>query len=109
LEITFNTRELRNICEDESLATQTLGSDTAKALKNRLADIRAADIISDVLAGQPSLDKNTDCYHFELANGHKLIVKPSHVTERTNTDGTTDWKRVHRVQVISLMEPQNDL
>jgi hypothetical protein len=104
LEISFETKELRDLCEDESLAAQELGPIAAEALKRRLADIRAADAIYDVLAGRPLQDKHhgIDCYRFELADNCRLTVIPNHMPPRNSAAGIPDWERVRRVRVISL-------
>ena len=104
LEISFETKDLRDLCEDELLATQSLGPAVAEALKRRLADIRAADSIHDVLAGHPEVGryKNFDCYRFELAGGQRLTVIGNHVTPRANAVGAADWERVRRVRVMPL-------
>lgn len=95
---------LRDLSEDESLAAQTLGLAAAEALIHRLADIRAADTIAEVLAGRPQIGncQGVDCYQFELAEGRRLTLVSSHVVPRNNAFGRTDWARVHRVRVISL-------
>lgn len=104
MEISFDTKALRDLCEDESLAAQALGLAASEALKSRLLDIRAADAIYEVLAGRPQAGQyqNMDCYRFELADGLRLTVLPNHTPSRKNAVGTTDWKRVRRVRVISL-------
>lgn len=104
MEISFETKELRDLCEDESLAAQRLGPAAAEALKHRLADIHAADAIHEVLAGRPLQGQyeEIDCYHFELAEGCRLTVIPNHMSPRINAAGITDWERVRRLRVISL-------
>lgn len=104
LEISFETQALRDLCEDESLAAQEIGTAAAEALKSRLSDIRAADSIYDVLAGRPQLGKyhGNDCYRFELTEGYHLTVTPSHTRPRKDAAGMTDWGRVRRVRVMLL-------
>lgn len=101
MEINFETKALRDACEDEALAAQTLGSAAAEALQHRLADIRAADTIHEVLAGRPQAGGSMDCYRFELADSFYLVVRPNHMKPRKNAAGMTDWDRVRRV-LISL-------
>ena len=100
--MSFETKALRDICEDESLASKALGPVAAEALKNRLSDIRAADTIHEILAGRPHAGGSMDRYRFELADGYHLTVLPNHAPPRNNAAGTTDWECVRRVRVISL-------
>jgi hypothetical protein len=104
LEISFETKELRDLCEDETLAAAKLGFAVAETLKNRLSDIRAAITIKDVLAGAPRLGvhNQVDCYYFALGDKYSLVVVASHVSPRNDINGATDWARVRRVCVMAL-------
>lgn len=104
VEICFETVELRALCEDEELAVDELGNAAVDALKKRLADIRAADCMHDVLAGNPVAGPygQTDCYRLELANGLRLVLVPNHANPRESTAGGTDWPRVRRVRIVAL-------
>ena len=53
LELAFNSRELRSICEHEPTAKDALGAEIAEALRRRLADLRAATSIADLIVGNP--------------------------------------------------------
>jgi len=104
LEINFETKELRDLCENEALASHSLGPAAAESLKHRLSDIRAADSMHDVPAGRPRMGKfqNMDCYRLELADGRSLVVLPNHAPPRNNAAGETDWGWVRRVKVVAL-------
>lgn len=92
------------MCEDDRLASERLGASAAEALRNRLGDIRGADNMYDVLAGNPKTGKyqNADCYRLELSDGFRLTVVPNHQIPRTSLNGETDWNLVRRVKVVSL-------
>ena len=96
--------ELRELCDDESVATERLGSDVAGHLKQRLADIRAAGNIDDVIAGHPqkSTVDTRECVRIDLAGSCELIVVPNHVPPRNDADSTTAWNLVRRVRVVAL-------
>ena len=108
LEISFETIELREVCTNELEAAQMLGATAAEALKHRISDIRAADSVRDVLAGNPRTGTlyNIECYFFDLSSSYCLTVVAAHATPRLNADGTVDWDRVRRVKVVSLL-PEN--
>ena len=107
MEINFETKDLRELCDDESIAAERLGVDAADYLRRRLADIRAADSIDDLIAGDPRKGTfgNRDCVRLDLASAFELIVVPNHVPPRNDADGTTAWNRVRRVRVVAL-EPK---
>lgn len=104
LEISFDTEQLRDLCEDESLAAHALGPDCAEVLKRRLADLRAANSIFDILVGQPQAGEymEMECYRIRLINGKCLTILSNHTPPRTNAAGTTDWEWVRRIRVVSL-------
>ena len=104
MELSFQTEDLRRMCEHEAVALEQLGQLAAGALKNRLSDLYGADFIADVLAGRPrQLSSNgVDCIQFDLAERYTLTVSPNHVPPRNKPNGHTDWSRVRRIKIISV-------
>lgn len=104
MELAFDTEDLRDMCEHEATAIARLGTLPAEALKNRLSDIRAADFISDVVAGRPrtSVISGVECFQFDLADRYALTVTANHAPPRLDGNGLTDWSRVRRVKVVSV-------
>jgi hypothetical protein len=60
LELTFQTAELRDICEKRTVAAKELGYAAARELAERLADIEALDTVSDLslLLGDAICDRS---------------------------------------------------
>jgi hypothetical protein len=104
LEISFHTEGLREVCIDGALADQTLGLAAAEALRNRLVDIRAADNVYDLLAGQPAVDMDdgVECYRVNLVDGARIIFVPNHNTPRIDPQGAVEWARVRRVRIVAI-------
>lgn len=104
MELAFGTEELRDMCEHEATAIARLGLLAAAALKNRLSDVRAAEFMSDIVAGRPrsGVMSGLECFQFELADRYVLTVVANHVPPRLDGDGRTDWSRVRRVKVVSV-------
>ncbi|RMX08181.1 hypothetical protein D8I35_03450 [Corticibacter populi] len=104
MEITFDTKELRDLCADEETAAQKLGSVAAESLKHRISDIRAADSIDEVLAGKPrtGIHEGAECYFIDLPPPFRVAVVPAHGTPRMKPDGSADWSRIRRIKVVSL-------
>lgn len=102
--ISFDTEALKNVCIDGALADQSLGAAAAEALRTRLDDIRAADNVFDLLAGQPtaSAHDGVECYTVNLAEGVRLVFVPGHNQPRVNPQGGVDWARVRRVRVVAV-------
>lgn len=104
LEPSFHTEDLLHLCTDESISEQALGVRAAEALRNRLDDIRAAESVYDLLAGQPQPGKHNgaDCYRLHLGDDIWLTAVPGHVTPRVDGAGNADWGRVRRLRIVAV-------
>lgn len=93
-----------DVCIDGVLADQTLGVAVAEALRNRLDDIRAADSVNDLLAGQPAagVHDGVECYRVNLVDDSRLVFIPSHNKPPINAQGGVDWLRVRRVRIVAV-------
>lgn len=101
LELAFETKFLRELCEDESTATKVLGAAVAKTLQRRLADLRAATTIDDVIAGKTKTD--TELITLELTSEAKIVLRANHKTNPTR-DGKINWDKVTRVQITRIAD-----
>lgn len=92
------------MCEHEATAIARLGPLPAEALKKRLSDLRAAEWITEVLAGRPrsGLVSGLECFQFDLADQYVLTVAANHAPPRVTGNGQADWSRVRRVKVVSV-------
>lgn len=104
LEIGFFTEELRDLCEHEEHAIASIGLSAAEALHRRLADIRAAEFIDEVVAGKPSRSKieGVACVLFDLNGEYTLAIAANHSPPRLDESGSTAWSRVRRVIVRKI-------
>jgi len=104
LDIAFRTRALRDACEQQAEAERRLGSRVAEALWRRLADLRAATTIDEVVAGQPRVltEEGSQLMAFTLTEEHQLLVAPGHNRLPVLDSGEVDWARVTRVKVIRI-------
>jgi hypothetical protein len=104
LEIAFASFELRELCEHEEVALQRVGVFATEALKNRLSDLRSADSVKEVLAGDPRevTRHGISYYMIDLADGYELSICSNYIKERRAVGGQVDWLRVRRVKVIAV-------
>ena len=103
MEISFETRELRDICEDEYLAEAALLTKGSELLRARLSDIRAADSVEDLYVFQPikGVYDGLPSLIFELTASHAMVIVPQ---GKNVHRGTTEspWQTARRVKVVSL-------
>ena len=109
MELAFDNRELRNICETEAMAKAQLGDLAAEALNRRLADLRAAATINDLVATRPSQIAGSTDEHLviELIDGCRMVLCANHPKNPVIAAGGIDWTKVFRVKILSI-EVSND-
>jgi hypothetical protein len=103
LEIAFDSRALRAICESDLQAKAELGANVAEILKHRLADLRAAAYVKDLVAGRPHIvDGSVGHMVVELSNGYCLVFKSNHTSHPMTDADDIDWTRVTRIKILRI-------
>jgi len=102
--LAFDTLALRSLCECQSKAERALGLRAAARLRDRLADIRAADVVSELVAGRPREIEGGRHRHFavDLADGYRLVLCANHVRIPVHETNRVDWSRVTQVKVLKI-------
>lgn len=101
--VAFQTEKLRKICEDDEVATEQLGAPVAAALRERIADLRAASRIDDLVVGRPRLSGHTgELLTLDLGPDARSVWTANHVPLRLNKDEHVDWTRTTRVRLITI-------
>jgi hypothetical protein len=106
LNLAFATKALRSLCENRSIAERQLGPKSAERLRRRLADLRAAESLGDILASGllETFSSETNELSFDLL-GFKLVLRINHHALPVDDLGEVEWKRVSRVKVMNIEEP----
>lgn len=107
LELAFDSRALRTVCESEAEARRELGTAMADILKRRLADLRAATSVRDLVAGNPRVGPDGQIMLLDLADGYRLVIKANHINNPLTGTAGLDWEQVTRVKIIRI-EGEND-
>ena len=103
LDFTFETKELREVCEDADAAKQQFGEMTSRHLRSTLADLTAAETLQEfsTLFGI-SVSECDGVFCCDLTGGVTLSAKPGHKVLPTTDDGRIDLREVRRVKILSL-------
>lgn len=104
LEIAFAEKSLRQLCENETKAQQVLGAAMAEKLKRRLADLRAATCITDLVAGRPR-ELDGPCprpFAVDLRDGARIVFSANHNVNPLLKSGCVDWPKVSRVKILRI-------
>ncbi len=106
MEIAFDSRQIRHICEDASEATLTLGANVAGTLRDRLADLEAATSVSDILIGKPrALQCGADEFMVvDLCDGYSLVFAANHNIKPTGENGRILWPQVTRIKILQIQQ-----
>lgn len=105
MELTFSTRALRDLCEDEDRASKELPPDALLELQDRLADIDAADTVNDLVFGGPEIDRRVPGYvRFRLSGGYELVCSNNSRPVVLAPDGEVDTGRIRRLRVTKIGE-----
>ena len=80
-----------------------LGTRVAEFLKRRLADLRAATSVDDLVAGRPRALEGTDqLMVVDLCDGHRMVFCANHPKNPMTESGELDWARVSRVKILRI-------
>ncbi len=99
--ISFENKELRSICENESKAQTKLGLNVAMKLKNRLSDLLAASSVNDLLTGYPT-KIDDDLYKVNLAENYFLLFSSNHTKNPLLESGEINWDEVSRIKILDI-------
>ena len=103
MELAFSTRDLRTNCLDLDSAVSAYGPDVAQSLIDRLADLRAANSLMEVLVGSPTFSSNPKPrVVLQLAEDYTLSCSVNHRTAQVDSSGNLDWGRVRRLLVLAI-------
>lgn len=102
LELAFESKELRDVCENEAEAKRQLGDSVAEMLKHRLADLNAATSPRDLIAGRPRLSEDGQRMIVDICAGSYLIFAANHPKNPTTSNGDLDWGRVNRIRILGV-------
>lgn len=98
------------MCERKRLAERHFGADTARRLRARVADLKAAVTATDLVAGTPTfVDAGGGSIEISLGEGSSLRLRVNHLQAPLNKDGRLIWKNVSRVRVVAIEVPDEEL
>ena len=97
---------MRQLCESPDRALRMLGKQPAYALRQFLADVRAAGTVAELALDMRLGRVHSDVGLFELSDGIVLEYEPNHNAGPRLQSGAVDWARVTRVKITSVGPPR---
>jgi hypothetical protein len=104
LEIAFQTKELRAICESPTRAKRELGEASSKALRRLLADMNAVESVAELLVmglGSENCAQEHEMLRFHLNEETSLYCDANQQSMPINGN-SIDWFQVSRLKVIRI-------
>ena len=76
----------------------------ADKLRRRLADLRAAKTVKDLVAGRPRELDRFDQQHIgiELCEGYRIVFCVNHNSVPMLKSNRVDWSKVSRVKILRI-------
>jgi toxin HigB-1 len=110
VEITFADNRIRKLCSGQNTGIRKLGSQCARKLRARLADLQAAANLED-LRGVPGAGRlhelSGDRRGFlaiDLSHPYRLLLRPTEDPPPFKKDGGLDWSQVTAVTITSIVD-----
>lgn len=107
MKVSFKTKKFKKICDDERKMIAAYGSNCAKKLGYRLAELLAAESLADISHRPPPRCHELSgtlkgTLSVDLAQPFRLLFKPDHEPIPTKPDGGIDRTKVTAVIVIGI-------
>ena len=102
MELSFNSRRIREICENTDLAQEFYGQQLADNLRKRLADIDAVLFISDLPVENLITAHKNETVKISLTPNANLIFCANHVNNPRFKNGKIDWEKVSRIKILKI-------
>lgn len=104
MDISFETKKLRELCYNGEWANESLGAEIATLLRGRLKDVDAASNIFDLPLGDPHqvLSGRKEICVIKLGQLAELHFIANHNENPRSAEGKIDWEKVSRVKLVAI-------
>lgn len=100
--LTFETQRIRSLCESGGAAAKTFGADSAIAIRNRLADLRAAEGLDELVACNLRESPNYPG-HLEIDIGPELKLVFMAFSDDLRAIGVENGRQATRVKLVAIV------
>lgn len=102
MELAFATTGLRRLCEDLEFASKMLGTQVSNDLIDRIADLRAAESLSDVVARRPRACPSQVNFAIGLVENHRILLRSNHQGDSQTESSAVQLDKVWRVKITDI-------
>ena len=109
MEIFFHTRKLQKICSEEKEMKKVLGLRMAGKLKQRMTELKAADVLADISHLPPPrchelTDNRAGQLSVDLRHPYRLIFIPADDPIPTLKDGGLEKSAITSIEIIEIVD-----
>ncbi len=110
MKIYFRNRGLQKICSIEQVGIQKLGSKMAEKLRQRMTELHAADVLSDMSRLPPARchelkHQRKGQFSVDLKQPKRLLFVPAHDPLPCKDDGGLDLDNITEIEIIDITNP----
>ena len=104
MQITYASKAIQRLCEEDKHQRKQLGEKRAKRLKNRLNELRAVDNVSQIQLGRPHplTGDRAGQFSVDLDGPMRLLVEPTDQPPPMLEAGGIDWQQVTSVRLLEI-------
>lgn len=104
--LSFETQRIRALCESGSAATKAFGAESALALRNRLADLRAAESLEELVACDLKASSDyPDHLEINTGSGLRLIFKA--LSDELQDVTLDESRQAVRIRLVAIAGDRN--
>ncbi|CAI2719372.1 type II toxin-antitoxin system RelE/ParE family toxin [Nitrospina watsonii] len=109
MEISFSKKPLQKTCGSEKESNKKWGRATAKRVRQRLAELAAADTLSDMSHLPPArchelTGKRKGLFAVNVSAKMRLIFKPDHSPVPENKHGGIDLNKITKITILEVAD-----
>ena len=104
MQITYASKTIQRLCEEDKHQRKQLGEKRAKRLKARLSELRAVENVSQLRLGRPhalTADRAGQ-YSVDLDGPMRLLFESTDQPPPTLPAGGINWQQVNSVRLLEI-------
>lgn len=106
MEVSFDKKELRDVCTNSDVAESNLPLAVARSLRTVIADLRATRFLDEFVLLH-SIDHTGAEFRIDLGERYSIIFASAHrITPMTG--GDFDLQKIYRVRVLTIERESDD-
>lgn len=106
MELSYDSRELRDLCLSDYLAIKKFGDEIAEKMFARLADFTILEVAEEIfsLPGNPRVlnGERKEQIAIDLSGDCGIVLKSGHGKKRLLESGDVDWFQIRRIKILAV-------